>query len=980
MIWGQIMCNGMKKRLLSILLCLAMLLAFLPAAPVPVVHAATTSQQNIVARANYLYNATWVCQKTVAGWKGNYTFYKGTTYHIPYGQPVYAGAYVGFGVSVDDYLAAAADANSVFYTSQSNYAGKTSTYYATDCSAYVSWSWGVARQTTATIPNMSTYIGAANTSNIKSKLQLGDCLNSTSAGHVVLVTGLTYDSSGTLTQIEITEQTPPQLKRSYYTPSSLASKYSGSYSIYRYTGTVAAAPNSSTSATTSFGVKITANMKHWVFNADYYRNNNEDLASMTDDQLYTHYLDYGLTEGRQGSALFSIKYYTNQNEDLKAAYGSDYEAAFEHFITYGQYEPHRLFSKQFTAVRDVIFDPDVYRTKYPNVYANIDSDDNRLLTHFLKVGLSKGYSASAVFDVTAYINENSGLTDIYKDDYYGAVHHFIEYGQNESRVVSPILDTTYYTATYEDAAGMVAIDAMRHFLSTGIPEGRRGTEGFLKEYYYFTYADSLADYTVDTCYLHYLYSGYADGLRGAPYAIFPEEHSNLGAGFTATLTNLKTGLNWSIYSSTDVILYTPSDSDAQKWKFVRQSDGSYEITNVKYGTVLTATENGTSAGMVVIAEDVDGTHQRWFLYERSGYYCFRTACNDWISIGISGSDATSGSYVEMANFRDNNGQKYTINVLSVDIEECVEHSYLSSVTTEPTCTTDGVTTYTCVNCADSYTQTIPATGHDYACVVTEVGCTTDGVTTYTCDNCGDIYTEDEIAATGHDWQDATCTAPKTCAVCGLTEGEALGHSYEAVVTAPTCTDEGYTSYICSACGDTYAVPGEAATGHSFADWVEVKAPTCTTMGQLKRTCANCGSYQIQDVATTDHTYEDGVCTGCGAEDPDAVVQPSLSLNYGTVSFESEIMYNIYFNASNLDDVVEMGMITFDSQLTDGTIDDAVKVYSDYSTDGTLYMVATEGISAKYIGDQMWFKIYAKLSDGSYVYTTVNYYSAVRYAN
>ena len=75
----------------------------------------------------------------------------------------------------------------------------------------------------------------------------------------------------------------------------------------------------------------------------------------------------------------------------------------------------------------------------------------------------------------------------------------------------------------------------------------------------------------------------------------------------------------------------------------------------------------------------------------------------------------------------------------------------------------------------------------------------------------------------------------------------------------------------------------------------------------------------------------------------------------------------------------MGMITFDSQLTDGTIEDAVEVYSDYSTDGSVYMVATEGIAAKNMADQMWFKIYAKLSDGSYVYTTVNYYSAVRYA-
>ncbi len=39
------------------------------------------------------------------------------------------------------------------------------------------------------------------------------------------------------------------------------------------------------------------------------------------------------------------------------------------------------------------------------------------------------------------------------------------------------------------------------------------------------------------------------------------------------------------------------------------------------------------------------------------------------------------------------------------------HNYISSVT-NATCTTDGYTTYTC-NCGDSYTTTIPATGHSY---------------------------------------------------------------------------------------------------------------------------------------------------------------------------------------------------------------------------------------------------------------------------
>ena len=44
---------------------------------------------------------------------------------------------------------------------------------------------------------------------------------------------------------------------------------------------------------------------------------------------------------------------------------------------------------------------------------------------------------------------------------------------------------------------------------------------------------------------------------------------------------------------------------------------------------------------------------------------------------------------------------------------------------------------------------------------------------------------------GHTWADATCAAPKTCSVCGETEGDALGHAwidatYEAPKTCETC--------------------------------------------------------------------------------------------------------------------------------------------------------------------------------------------------
>ena len=42
------------------------------------------------------------------------------------------------------------------------------------------------------------------------------------------------------------------------------------------------------------------------------------------------------------------------------------------------------------------------------------------------------------------------------------------------------------------------------------------------------------------------------------------------------------------------------------------------------------------------------------------------------------------------------------------------------------------------------------------------------------------------------------------------------HSYEAVVTAPTCTEGGYTTYTC-ACGDSYTSDETAALGHDFVN-------------------------------------------------------------------------------------------------------------------------------------------------------------------
>lgn len=124
------------------------------------------------------------------------------------------------------------------------------------------------------------------------------------------------------------------------------------------------------------------------------------------------------------------------------------------------------------------------------------------------------------------------------------------------------------------------------------------------------------------------------------------------------------------------------------------------------------------------------------------------------------------------------------------------HKYNSGVVTkEPTCTDTGVKTYTCVNGDDSYTETIPALGHDY---VTR----TETVTTkeawdepvleprYICCGCGASFkTEEEIG----------------CHILAI-PNDKCGSYYSDAVQVNTihhpAETETRTYKVCSCCGDT----------------------------------------------------------------------------------------------------------------------------------------------------------------------------------
>lgn len=99
----------------------------------------------------------------------------------------------------------------------------------------------------------------------------------------------------------------------------------------------------------------------------------------------------------------------------------------------------------------------------------------------------------------------------------------------------------------------------------------------------------------------------------------------------------------------------------------------------------------------------------------------------------------------------------------------------------------------------------------------------------------------------HEWIDATCTTPKTCKLCGKTEGEALGHLEEVIKgKAATCTESGLTDGIkCSRCGEILVAQQVIpALGHDPLPAVEENRiePTETSTGSYDSVvyCNRCG--------------------------------------------------------------------------------------------------------------------------------------------
>ena len=113
----------------------------------------------------------------------------------------------------------------------------------------------------------------------------------------------------------------------------------------------------------------------------------------------------------------------------------------------------------------------------------------------------------------------------------------------------------------------------------------------------------------------------------------------------------------------------------------------------------------------------------------------------------------------------------------------------------------------------------------------------------------------------------------------------------------------------------------------------------------------------------------------------SAVQPTLTLKAPTLEFKDMITVNAMFTAENLDDVVEMGMITYSSKVDTWNVETAEHVIPGTTYDEVTgrYIACSQGIHAKYLGDTVYLAAYAKLTDGTYAYSKLAGYSPIQYA-
>lgn len=309
------------------------------------------------------------------------------------------------------------------------------------------------------------------------------------------------------------------------------------------------------------------------------------------------------------------------------------------------------------------------------------------------------------------------------------------------------------------------------------------------------------------------------------------------------------GTNYGSSSKNYVTIGAANTGDPEQiWKFIRQGDGSYCIQNMYSDWYLTYEGDCVQQAKVTTSwlNTNKASRFQWYIYDKNGTFQLvpkdSVTAGAWLVLDCTGNYQTAGTQMEL--YSNWSGAAQIFSLYPVDDYQKPASPPKVEITVPEVVTVgeEVKISWTASPLQGKYDQ------REY-CVIVEGGLSKKV-----------IYTTDTSASVTINRPDKSCDVTVesnnrkyanygSSSYASFRCVEAHEHSYTDVVTAPTCTEKGYTTHTCS-CGDSYVDTYVDALGHAWDSGKVTKQPTATETGVRTYTCTRCSATKTETIPAT----------------------------------------------------------------------------------------------------------------------------------
>ena len=312
------------------------------------------------------------------------------------------------------------------------------------------------------------------------------------------------------------------------------------------------------------------------------------------------------------------------------------------------------------------------------------------------------------------------------------------------------------------------------------------------------------------------------------------------------------GTNYDSSDRYNVTIGSANTGDPEQiWKFIRQGDGSYCIQNMFNDNYLTYEGNCVQQAKVTTSwlNTNKASRFQWYIYDKNGTFQLvpkdSVTAGTWLVLDCTGNYQTPGTQMEL--YSNWSGAAQIFSLYPVDYQKPAAPPKVEITVPDVATVGEEVKiSWTASPLRDKYDQ------REY-CVTVQGGgskkviYTTDTSVSVTIKR-RELHCNVTVESRNTKYANYSSSSYATFKCV-----EAHEHSYTAVVTAPTCTEKGYTTHTCS-CGHSYVDTYTDALGHAWDSGTVTKQPTATETGVRTYTCTRCSATKTETIPVLPHTH------------------------------------------------------------------------------------------------------------------------------